>query len=36
MQRSKGQFTSAKKQDGANNWGSDPESGQDVVQSETA
>ncbi|AES73139.1 putative transcription factor TIFY family [Medicago truncatula] len=36
MQRSKGQFTSAKKQDGGNSWGSDPESGQDVVQSETS
>ncbi|KAK2445440.1 GATA transcription factor 25 [Trifolium repens] len=36
MQRSKGQFTSSKKQDGANNYGSDPESGQDMVQSETS
>ncbi|GAU23649.1 hypothetical protein TSUD_304240 [Trifolium subterraneum] len=36
MQRSKGRFTSSKKQDGANNYGSDPESGQDMIQSETS
>lgn len=36
MQRNKGQFTSAKKQDGGNSWGSDQESVQDAVQSETS
>ncbi|KAF1893600.1 hypothetical protein Lal_00002096 [Lupinus albus] len=36
MQRSKGQFTSAKKQDGGNGWGADQESVQDAVQSETS
>ncbi|CAL0327333.1 unnamed protein product [Lupinus luteus] len=35
MQRNKGQFTSAKKQDGSNGWGADQESEQDV-QSETS
>ncbi|KAF1865446.1 hypothetical protein Lal_00004821 [Lupinus albus] len=35
MQRNKGQFTSAKKQDGGNGWGTDQESEQDV-QSETS
>ncbi|KAK7410483.1 hypothetical protein VNO78_01292 [Psophocarpus tetragonolobus] len=35
MHRNKGQFTSSKKQDGINSWGSDQESGQDAVQSET-
>ncbi|KAK7351218.1 hypothetical protein VNO77_10509 [Canavalia gladiata] len=35
MHRNKGQFTSSKKQDGANSWGADHESGQDAVQSET-
>lgn len=35
MHRNKGQFTSSKKQDGTNSWGSDQESGQDLVQSET-
>ncbi|RDY05942.1 GATA transcription factor 25, partial [Mucuna pruriens] len=36
MHRNKGQFTSSKKQDGTNSWGSDQESGQDAVQSETS
>ncbi|XP_047156215.1 GATA transcription factor 25-like [Vigna umbellata] len=36
MHRNKGQFTSSKKQDGANSWGSDQESGQEAVQSETS
>ncbi|KAJ1424745.1 Zinc finger, GATA-type [Sesbania bispinosa] len=36
MQRNKGQFTSSKKQDGANSWGADQESVQDAVQSETS
>ncbi|XP_015935014.1 GATA transcription factor 25 [Arachis duranensis] len=36
MQRNKGQFTSSKKQDGANSCGSDQESMQDAVQSETS
>ncbi|KAH1245172.1 GATA transcription factor 25 [Glycine max] len=35
MHRNKGQFTSSKNQDGTNSWGSDQESGQDAVQSET-
>ncbi|XP_061371738.1 GATA transcription factor 25-like [Gastrolobium bilobum] len=35
MHRNKGQFTSSKKQDGANSWGSDQESVQDTVPSET-
>ncbi|KAK7301097.1 hypothetical protein RJT34_11957 [Clitoria ternatea] len=36
MHRNKGQFTSSKKQDGANNWGTDQESGQDDSQAETS
>ncbi|XP_057426025.1 GATA transcription factor 25-like [Lotus japonicus] len=36
MQRNKGQFTSAKKQDGTNSWGADQDSVQDLVQSETS
>ncbi|KAL2339978.1 hypothetical protein Fmac_007918 [Flemingia macrophylla] len=36
MHRNKGQFTSSKKQDGTNSWGSDHESGQDAIQSETS
>ncbi|CAJ1974042.1 unnamed protein product [Sphenostylis stenocarpa] len=36
MHRNKGQFTSSKKQDGTNSWGSDQESGQEAVQSETS
>ncbi|XP_027355212.1 GATA transcription factor 25-like isoform X2 [Abrus precatorius] len=36
MHRNKGQFTSSKKQDGANGWGADQESGQDGVPSETS
>ncbi|KAK7282903.1 hypothetical protein RIF29_12017 [Crotalaria pallida] len=36
MQRNKGQFTSAKKQDGGNGWGGDQESVQEAVQSETS
>ncbi|GAU46721.1 hypothetical protein TSUD_244140 [Trifolium subterraneum] len=36
MQRNKGQFTSSKKQDGANGWGTDQDSGQDDSQSETS
>ncbi|XP_027329891.1 GATA transcription factor 25 isoform X2 [Abrus precatorius] len=36
MHRNKGQFTSSKKQDGANCWGTDQESGQDDSQSETS
>ncbi|ESW08302.1 hypothetical protein PHAVU_009G035400 [Phaseolus vulgaris] len=36
MHRNKGQFTSSKKQDGANSWGSDQESGQEAVQSENS
>ncbi|NP_001242484.1 GATA transcription factor 25-like [Glycine max] len=35
MHRNRGQFTSSKNQDGTNSWGSDQESGQDAVQSET-
>ncbi|XP_020206956.1 GATA transcription factor 25 [Cajanus cajan] len=35
MHRNKGQFTSSKKQDGANSWGTDQDSGQDDSQSET-
>ncbi|XP_061345733.1 GATA transcription factor 25-like [Gastrolobium bilobum] len=36
MHRNKGQFTSSKKQDGANSWGTDQESGQDDSQSQTS
>lgn len=36
MHRNKGQFTSSKKQDGSNSWGTDQESGQDDSQSETS
>ncbi|CAJ2652218.1 unnamed protein product [Trifolium pratense] len=36
MQRNKGQFTSSKKQDGANGWGTDQDSGQDDSQAETS
>lgn len=36
MHRNKGQFTSSKKQDGANSWGTDQESGQEDSQSETS
>ncbi|KAJ1421321.1 Zinc finger, GATA-type [Sesbania bispinosa] len=36
MHRNKGQFTSSKKQDGANSCGTDQESGQDDSQSETS
>ncbi|WVY91256.1 hypothetical protein V8G54_036770 [Vigna mungo] len=36
MHRNKGQFTSSKKQDGANSYGTDQDSGQDDSQSETS
>ncbi|RDX74277.1 GATA transcription factor 25, partial [Mucuna pruriens] len=36
MHRNKGQFTSSKKQDGANSWGTDRDSGQDDSQSEAS
>ncbi|TKY56345.1 GATA transcription factor 25 [Spatholobus suberectus] len=36
MHRNKGQFTSSKRQDGANSWGTDQDSGQDDSQSETS
>ncbi|KAF7830031.1 GATA transcription factor 25 [Senna tora] len=36
MHRNKGQFTSSKKQDGSNSWGTVQESGQDDNQSETS
>jgi len=36
MHRNKGQFTSSKKQDGANSYGTDQDSGQDDCQLETS
>ncbi|KAI4307515.1 hypothetical protein L6164_030693 [Bauhinia variegata] len=36
MHRNKGQFTSSKKQEGENSWGTVQESGQDEIQSETS
>ena len=36
MHRNKGQFTSSRKQEGADNWGTAQDSGQDDSQSETS